>query len=77
MFSALEQCSAVVKVYADGALVYTSNTITAATEPFKAQASFPATTKVIKIVAEDTSTLDKASGPARLYFDVYNITVGK
>ncbi len=77
MFSALEQCSAVVKVYADGALVYTSNTITAATEPFKAQASFPATTKVIKIVAEDTSTLDKAAGPARLYFDIYNITVGK
>ena len=74
-FSKNPKASAVIKIYADGALVYTSNTITSETDPFKGQALFPSKTSSLRVIVESTSTLDPAAAAESLFVDVYGLTV--
>ncbi|MBR6107662.1 MAG: hypothetical protein IKQ39_06600 [Oscillospiraceae bacterium] len=73
LFTAGAQNTVVVRVYADGKVVFTSDAITSETEPLKLNAVFPKETKVIRITVEDTSKPEAGAAPVKLFTDIYGI----
>lgn len=69
--------SLTVNVYADGALVYTSEAINAETDPIEVSATFQAGAKDISIVVTRSGVPDDAYKWKRLYLDIYNIKAAK
>ena len=66
-----------VKVYADDAMVYTSDSINAESDPIAVSASFPETTKTVSIVVERNGEPAEGFKWKNTFIDIYDMQVAK
>ena len=66
-----------VKVYADDAMVYTSDSINAESDPIAVSASFPENTKTVSIVVERNGEPAEGFKWKNTYIDIFDMQVAK